>query len=410
MHWLFTTLIIFVCTTGYSQLHPYDLLIKHGRVIDPASKIDSILDVAIAQGKIVKVGRGIAVTESKKVIDARGLIVAPGFIDIHTHVFVGATPGVFADGIYSVSADDFSFKAGVTTVVDAGTSGWRNFQTFKTNVIDKSQTRILAFLNISGVGMSGDPGQQDVSDMNARETALTIKNNPEVIIGVKVGHFEGSDWTPFKRALEAGTIAKVPMLVECHLPKYSLEDQLANMRPGDIITHAYEKIDERMSVIDERGQVRSYVLQAQKKGVLFDVGHGGYGFWFSEAIPAFQQGLAPNTFGSDLHRFSMNSGMKSMLNIMSKYLNIGMEIPEIITRASWNAAQSIKRPDLGSLRVGSVADIAILSVLQGKFGFVDAGGNKIEGTQKFESELTLREGKIVWDLNGLAAMSLQVKH
>ena len=384
----------------------YDLLIKNGRVIDPKNRIDAKMDVAIAEGKISKVAKDIPVTQSKKIIDATGLLVTPGFIDMHTHVFVGSKPDIFADGIYSVSADDFSFKSGVTTVVDAGTSGWRNFPMFKSNVIDKSQTRILAFINIAGVGMIGNPEQEDVHDMNAQMTALTIQKYPEIIVGVKIGHYEGSDWSPFDRALEAGNIAKVPLFVECHLPQYSLADQLNKMRPGDIITHSYEKITERQSVVDDQGKVRPFVLEAKNKGVLFDVGHGGYGFWFSEAMPSFQQGLAPNTFGSDLHRFSMNSGMKDMLNIMSKYLNMGMVVPDIIQRATWNAAQSIKRNDLGSLTEGAVADIAVTSLLSGKYGFIDAGGIKIDGTSKFESELTIRAGKIVWDLNGISAQKV----
>ena len=162
-------------------------------------------------------------------------------------------------------------------------------------------------------------------------------------------------------------------------------------------------------MVDDQGKVRPFVLEAKKKGILFDVGHGGYGFWFSEAVPSLQQGLAPNTFGSDLHRFSMNSGMKNMLNIMSKYLNMGMEVPDIIQRATWNAAQSIKRNDLGSITEGSVADMAIISILTGKYGFIDAGGNKIEGSRKFEAELTIRAGKIVWDLNGLSAQLFKYK-
>ena len=155
--------------------------------------------------------------------------------------------------------------------------------------------------------------------------------------------------------------------------------------------------------------VRPYVLQAKNKGVLFDVGHGGYGFWFSEAVPAMNQGLAPNTFGSDLHRFSMNSGMKNMLNIMSKYLNMGMSLNDVIQRATWNAAKAIKHNDLGSLSVGTVADIAIINILNGNFGFVDAGGNKIGGSQKLEAELTIRSGKILWDLNGLSASTYNLK-
>ncbi len=385
------------------QGQQYDLLIRSGHVIDPKNNIDTIKDVALANGKIVKVDNGIPPTQSKKTIDATGFYVVPGLIDIHTHVFVGSKADKFADGIYSVSPDDFSFKSGVTTVVDAGTSGWRNFPLFKEQVIDKSQTRVLAFLNIAGSGMSGKPMQEDVNDMNADSAAFVAEKYKDIIVGIKIGHYEGSDWGPFNKALDAGKKINRPMFVECHLPQYSLENQLQMMRPGDIITHSYEQVSERMPFVDEQGKVRPFVLTAQKRGVLFDVGHGGAGFWFSQAVPAFHQGLAPNSFGSDLHRFSMNAGMKSMLNIMSKYVAIGMSIEDVVTRATWNPARSIKREDLGNLSEGTVADIAVLSVQTGKFGFVDAGGNKLEGNKKLEAELTIRAGKIVWDLNGLAA-------
>lgn len=391
-------LLSFLC-----EAQQYDLLIKNGRVIDPKNNIDAKMDVAISDGKVAKVARDIPVVQSKKNIDATGLIVAPGLIDIHTHVFVGSKPDTFADGINSVSADDFSFKSGVTTVVDAGTSGWRNFSLFKTNVIDRSQTRILAFINIAGSGMSGNPGQQDINDMDINQTALAIQEHRDIIVGVKIGHYEGGDWTPFDRAMGASKIGNVPLFIECHLPQYSLEDQLNKMRPGDIITHTFENITERMPVIDEGGKVRAMVMKAKERGVLFDVGHGGYGFWFNQAMPALQQGLTPNTLGTDLHRFSMNAGMKNMLNIMSKYLAMGMEVKDIIQLATWNAAKAIHREDLGSLSEGSIADVVIISVLKGDFGFIDAGGNKLKGTRKFEAELTLKSGKIVWDLNGLAA-------
>lgn len=376
---------------------------KNGRVVDPANNVNAILDVAIANGKIVKVASGIPVDKAKKVIDAAGLYVCPGLIDIHTHVFVGSKPDKFADGILSLSPDDFTFKAGVTTVVDAGTSGWRNFPTFKDQVIDRSKTRILAFLNIAGSGLSGKPTQEDLNDMDPQKAWESISKYPDILVGVKIGHYEGKEWTPFDLALSACSKANVPLLVECHLPQYSLADQLNRMRPGDIITHSFEKVSERMSVVDDQGKVRSFVKDAQKKGILFDVGHGGAGFWFSEAIPALQQGLLPNSFGTDLHRFSMNAGMKDMLNVMSKYLAMGMTKEDIIVRATWYPARSIKREDLGKLSVGSVADVAVLSLRDGKFGFIDAGGNRIEGRQKFEAELTIRDGKIVWDLNGISA-------
>jgi len=251
--------------------------------------------------------------------------------------------------------------------------------------------------------MSGDPDQQDMNDMDAKMTALTVQQNPDIIVGIKIGHFEGPEWTPFDKALEAAKKSNIPLFVECHLPQFSLEDQLNKMRAGDIITHSFEKVSERMPVVDDEGHVRPFVLEAQKRGVLFDVGHGGAGFWFSQAIPAFKQGLIPNSFGSDLHRFSMNSGMKSMLNIMSKYLNMGMTIEDVILRATWNAAKSIKRDDLGNLGEGMAADIAVLNILNGDFGFIDSGGNKIKGNRKLEAELTIRAGRIVWDLNGLSA-------
>ena len=336
-------------------------------------------------------------------IDATGLYVTPGFIDIHTHVFVGSKPETFADGSLSVSPDDFTLRSGVTTVVDAGTSGWRNFPVFKEQVIDKSKTRILAFLNIAGNGMRGSPLEQDMNDMDAYMTSLTAKKYPDVVVGVKIGHFEGSDWAPFDRALEAGRLANKPLFVECHLPQFSLEDQLKKMRPGDIITHSFEKIDERLPIVDEQGNLRPYVVDAKKRGVLFDLGHGGAGFWFAVAVPAMKQGLPPNTFGTDLHRFSMNAGMKDMCNVMSKFMALGMKLNDVVQTATWNAAKAIKHEELGNLSEGSVADVAVIRIRDGKFGFVDAGGNAIEGKQKLEAELTLREGKVVWDLNGLNA-------
>jgi dihydroorotase len=290
----------------------YDLLIRNGHVIDPKNKIDSKMDIAIKDGKIAKVAIGLSPDQAVKVIDAEGLIIAPGLIDIHTHVFVGSKPETFADGFLSVSP--------------------------------------------------GSPAEQDVSDMDAYMTSLVIKKYPDIIVGVKIGHYEGSDWTPFDRAIDAAARSNTPLFVECHLPQFPLEDQLKKMRPGDIITHSFEKIEERMPVVDENGKLRPFVKDAQKKGILFDLGHGGAGFWFSVAQPAMKEGLAPNTFGSDLHRFSMNAGMKDMLNIMSKYMAMGLSLEEVIERASWNAASSIHKNDLGNLSEGNVADIAVLRV------------------------------------------------
>ena len=228
---LLMSLFLFLLTT-FTHAQEIDLLLKNGHVIDPANNINARMDVAIADGKIVKVAPGIATDKAKKVVDVTGLYVCPGFIDIHTHVFVGSKPETFADGSLSLSPDDFTFRAGVTTVVDAGTSGWRNFPVFKDQVIDRSKTRILAFLNIAGAGMSGKPTQEDINDMDPAKASEIIKKYPDIIVGVKIGHYEGSLWTPFENAIAAADRSNVPLFVECHLPQYSLEDQLNRMRPG----------------------------------------------------------------------------------------------------------------------------------------------------------------------------------
>lgn len=381
----------------------YDILIRNGHVVDAKNGINSQMDVAIVNGKIGKVAARIPENSAKKVIDATGLLVSPGLINIHTHVFVGSNPG-FADGTSSQLPDAFAIRSGITTVVDAGTSGWRNFPQFKSQVIDKSVTRVLAFLNIFESGFSsGSAIEPEKEAWDAEQTAATVKKYPEFIVGTRIGHYKGSDWIPFDRALEAAELAQVPLLVECHLPGYSLEDQLNRMRPGDIITHTYENVSERMTIVDEEGQLRPFVTEAKNRGILFDVGHGGAGFWFDQAVPAVKQGLLPDSFGTDEHRTSMNSGMKNMLNVMSKFLTMGMDKEEIIRRATWNSAKAINREDLGHLSEGAVADMVLLSLQKGKFGFVDSGNNRLEGNQKFEAEMTIRAGKIVWDLNGLAA-------
>jgi dihydroorotase len=370
--------------------------------------MDSVCDISVKDGRILKIGAHIPADSVKKIIDASGLYVSAGFIDIHTHVFVGPKAEMFADGVSSLSPDDFSFRSGITTVVDAGTSGWRNFRQFKTQVIDVSKTRILAFLNIAGTGMSGKPGETDLTDMRVDSAAATILRYPDIIVGLQVGHYDGPEWTPFDNAIAAANKTQRPVLVECHLPKYSLEDQLAKMRPGDIITHAYENISERAAVTDSgTGKLQPYVLAAMKRGVLFDLGHGGAGFWFSVAVPAVQQGLKPNSFGTDLHRFSMNAGMKSLTNVMSKFMAMGLTLNEVVARATWFPAKSVHREDLGQLSGGAVADITIFSLKEGSYGYVDAGGNKLTGKKKIETELTVREGKIVYDLNGLAATPFQ---
>lgn len=397
---------LLLSSPGISQT--FDLLIKNGHLIDAKNNINRKMDIGIREGKVALVSESISSSQSKVVVDAHGLFISPGLIDPHTHVYVGEKPRVFAGGSSSVSPDGFTFRSGVTTVVDAGTSGWRNFEDFKAKVIDLSQTRVLAFLNISGGGMQGNPFQEDLEDMDPKATSQMISSYPDYIVGVKIGHYEGEDWTPFERAVAAAELSQLPLLVECHLPNYSLADQLERMRPGDLLSHTFENVKDREPIIDEQGKLRPEVIKAKEKGILFDVSHGGAGFWFDQAIPAMEQGLKPDTFGTDLHRFSMNSGMKNFSNVLSKFMAMNMGLEEVISKASWGTALALGRKDLGHLSEGAIADIALFRLREGEFGFVDAGGEKITGKKLLEAEMTIREGRIVYDLNGLSAQPYKI--
>jgi len=384
-----------------------DILLKGGHVIDPKNKVDTQMDIAIAGGKIFRVAQNIPANSAKKVIDVKGLFVTPGLIDMHVHVFNGTEQDAYiANGFTSVLPDGFTLRAGVTTVVDAGSSGWRNFRLLKKQTIDRSQTRVLALLNIVGTGMTGRFEEQDVTDMNPVQTAYMIKRLfPDIIVGIKAAHYWG-DFTQVDRAVEAGNLANVPVMVDFgeHNPPLSIEDLfMKHLRPGDIFTHTFSYGPaNRETVVDENGKVKPFIHEAQRRGIIFDVGHGGGAFSWRQAIPSMKQGFKPNVISTDLHAESMNSGMKDLSNLMSKFLNIGMSIQDVILRTTWNPASVIKRPDLGHLSVGAEADIAVFNIRKGDFGFIDIRKTKIKGTQKLETELTIRAGKIVWDLNGIS--------
>ena len=396
----------FITTSLHAQ--QIDILLKGGHVIDPKNKIDEQMDVAIANGKISQVAKNISAQDAKKVIDVSGLYVTPGIIDMHVHAFNGTDVDAYiANGLTSLPPDGFTLRAGVTTVVDAGSSGWRNFRQFKKQTIDKAQTRVLALLNIVGNGMVGRFEEQDTNDMNPQQTAYMIKRLfPEILVGIKAAHYWG-DFTQVDKAVEAGNLANVPVMVDFgeHQPPNSIEALfMKHLRPGDIFTHTFSYGPTvRETVVDESGKVKPFIFQAQKRGIIFDVGHGGGAFSWRQAVPAMQQGFFPNVISTDLHAESMNSGMKDMSNVMSKFLNMGMSLKEVILRATWNPANVIKRTDLGNLSIGTEADVAVFNLRKGDFGFLDVRKTKLKGTQKLEAELTLRAGKIVWDLNGISA-------
>lgn len=403
---------ILLLVAGSVQAQTYSMVIKGGHVIDPKNNINEVMDIAVSDGKIARVAKNIDAKQAQQVVSARGMYVTPGLIDMHGHHFHGTVPDRYLSNSFTaLPPDGFTFRGGVTTVVDAGGAGWSNFPLFKQQVIDRSETRVLAFINIVGSGMSGVvPFEQNVNDMDPKMTALVAKQFPE-IIGVKIGHYRGNDWEPYRRAVDAGEQAGgIPVMVdlggtEPALPLKTMFTEI--LRPGDILTHMYGGSTSghgpKEGALDERGNVQKHWLEAQKRGIIFDVGHGGGSFYYKVAVPATKQGLFPNTISTDLHTGSMNGGMKTMVNVVSKMMNLGMSLQEAIEASTWKPAQVIRREELGHLTVGADADIAVFSLHNGDFGFLDSGLNLNPGKTKLETELTVRGGKVVWDLNGIAS-------
>jgi dihydroorotase len=385
-----------------AQSPRFDLLVRNGHVIDPRNGIDRVMDVAVSGGKIASLADKIDPALAGRVVDAGGLYVVPGLIDIHSHVFYGTERDAYlSNGESAVPPDSHSFRSGQTTLVDAGGAGWRNFPQFKEQVIDRARTRVLSFINIVGSGMKGGPVEQNLADMDARLTAMRIRQYSALIVGVKVAHYSGPEWDPVTRAVAAGTEANVPVMIDFggHTPPLSLEELLLKrLRPGDIMTHAYADVRGRTPIVDENGKVRPYVWEARKRGVVFDVGHGGGSFLFRQAVPAMKEGFRPDVISTDLHTGSMNSGMKDILTTMSKFLAMGMPLADVIRANTSRAAEVINRKDLGSLTV--------LRVRRGTFGFTDVSGGKLSGDQKLECELTIKAGQVVWDLNGISVARL----
>jgi dihydroorotase len=404
----FLLLLFIFLTTGTMRAQVYSIVIKGGHVIDPGNNINEVMDIAVKDGKISLIAKNIDPKDGIQVVNAKGLYVTPGLIDMHVHVFSGTNSDQqYMNGPSSVAPDGFTFRTGVTTVVDAGCAGWRTFPLFKKQIIDRAQTRVLAFLNIVGEGMRGGSFEQNLNDMDPKVTADFAKNNKRDIIGIKLAHFEGHDWTPVDRSVEAGKLANIPVMVDFggSNPPLSINELfMQHLRPGDIFTHCFAQIgNTRESVVDpQTGKVKPFVWDAAKRGIIFDVGYGGISLAFTQAIAAVKSGFYPNTISTDLHIGSMNGAMKDILTTMSKFLALGMDLQSVIKACTWTPARVIKREDLGNLSPGSDADISILNLRLGKFGLFDYTGYRIEADRKLECEMTIRAGKIVYDLNGIA--------
>lgn len=408
MNKLILYFFLLCCLSSSSSAQPYDLLLKGGHLIDPGNGINGKFDLAIIKDTVVLVAKDIPAAAATKVIDLKGKYISPGLIDMHVHVFHGNQPDAYiADGYTSVPPDGFTFRNGVTTVVDAGSSGWRNFPLFKKQTIDRSKTRVLAFLNIAGTGMVSRFEEQNLDDMNPQQMAYMINRlYPEILVGIKSAHYWGG-FEQVDKAVAAGRLANVPVMVDFgeHQPPNSIRSLFFDhLRPGDIFTHTFSYGPKgRETIVDDSLKVKSFVFDAQKRGILFDVGHGGGAFSFRQAKPAMEQGFWPDVISTDLHTESMNAGMKDLNNVMSKFLNMGMPLNDVVARVTSNPAKVIHRTQLGQLAKGAVADICVFEVQEGAFGFLDVRGLKMEGSKRIQNLMTIRAGKVVWDLNGLAA-------
>lgn len=400
---------------GRAQAPHYDLLLKNGHVIDPANRIDAVMDVAVSGGKIAAVEKSIAASEAGKVVDASGLYVAPGLVDIHVHVGAGGAAANWYAPEARAHVAPFGVPAhlfltyGVTTVVDAGSHGADTFLLLKQSVMEHARVRVLAFLNIVADGMNGGL-EQDVDQMNVQRCVDTIKKYANEIVGVKTAHFWTEKpwddlhhpWEAVDRAEECGRATGLPVMMDFwpRPPERSYDELiLSKMRPGDIHTHVFAQ---QFPIILENGKVNPIMFEARKRGVTFDVGHGAASFWFRNAVPAAEQGFLPDSISTDAHLGSIITPAVSMTNVMSKFLAMGVPLEDVIRRSTMNPAQEIHRPELGTLSVGSAADIAVLQVLHGNFSYMDDGYARLDGNVQLIARMTVAGGRIVYDPSGLS--------
>jgi dihydroorotase len=399
-------LVFLLGASGLSGQQPYDLLLTGGHVIDAKNHIDEVRDVAIANGHVARVAAHIAASEARKVVDCSGLYVAPGLLDIHVHVYhrlARPSPGES----YAIDPDSFSFRSGVTTMVDAGTSGWKEFADFREQVISRAKTRVLAFLNIVAAGISGPANENDPGQMDSEGAARCARENADVIVGFKTAHYGGPGWYAVDGAVKAGNATKLPVMVDFGMitQERGIDTLfLDKLRPGDIFTHCFS--GHREEVLQD-GKLNPLMKEGRKRGIVFDIGYGAGSFFWYVAVPAYQAGFYPDSISTDLHSSSMNGGVKSMTNIMSSILNLGSSLADVIRMSTWAPAQEIRRPQLGNLDVGAEADVTVLRVEKGNFGLLDSAGARKPGTERILCELTLRKGEVVWDLNGLASQDWQ---
>jgi dihydroorotase len=371
-----------------------DLILRGGRVIDPSQGLDQVSDVGFSQGKVAAIGEILKSDASTVVRDVTGLIVAPGLIDLHTHVYWGGTS-------LGIDAEDFCRTSGVTTAVDTGSAGPGNFMGFRRHVIERSQVRILAYLHVSHAGIYGFSNtvmvgeSEDIRLMDPVTAAAVADANRDVIVGIKVRvgrHASGDQGVaPLGIALQVAEETGLPLMAHIDEPPPSYEEVIDRLRPGDVLTHAFRPFPN--APCTAQGTVKPAVLAARRRGVLFDIGHGMGSFAFKTARAMLANGFPPDTISSDVHALCINGPAFDQVTTMSKFLCLGMSLPEVIKASTETAAFALKRPDLGSLKPGCAGDATILSVDDGAFDYVDVVGEHLTGDRKINSRGVVIAGK-----------------
>lgn len=371
-----------------------DLILRGGRVIDPAQHLDAICDVGFKNGKVAAVGTALAGGAATEIRDVTGLIVAPGLIDLHTHVYWGGTS-------LGIDAEDFCRSSGVTTAVDTGSAGPGNFPGFRKHVIERSAVRILAYLHVSHAGIYGFSNtvmigeSEDIRLMDPVTAAQVADANRDVIVGIKVRvgrHASGDQGVaPLDIALQVAEETGMPLMAHIDEPPPTYDDVINKLRPGDILTHAFRPFPNAPCTV--QGTVKPAVLAARKRGVLFDIGHGMGSFSFKTARAMLANGFAPDTISSDVHALCINGPAFDQVTTMSKFLCLGMDLNDVIKASTASAAFALKRPELGSLKPGSAGDATLLTVDEGSFDYVDVTGEHLNGNRRITSRGVVIAGR-----------------